>query len=253
MTPSASHAPAARFHAVVPAAGVGARLGAAVPKQYLEIGGVRVLARSVRPLLDAPWIDRVLVVVAPGDAHAAPACSALAARSGGRLRIAEVGGATRRDSVLAGLETLAAAGAASHDWVLVHDAARPGLGAAALERLRASLSAHPVGGLLALPVADTVKRADERGEVAGTVAREGLWLAQTPQMFRLGVLREALARHPEVTDEAGAIEAEGLPALLVEGERRNFKVTTADDLALMAALLAPAASGVADTGNGETR
>ena len=199
------------------------------------------------------WIDRVLVVVAPGDAHAAPACSALAARSGGRLRIAEVGGATRRDSVLAGLETLAAAGAAAHDWVLVHDAARPGLGAAALERLRASLSAHPVGGLLALPVADTVKRADERGEVAGTVAREGLWLAQTPQMFRLGVLREALARHPEVTDEAGAIEAEGLPALLVEGERRNFKVTTADDLALMAALLAPAASGVADTGNGETR
>ena len=251
MTPSASHAPAARFHAVVPAAGVGARLGAALPKQYLQIGGVSLLARSVRPLLALAWIDRVLVVVAPGDSRAAPACSALMASAAGRLRIAEVGGATRRDSVLAGLEALAAAGAAAQDWVLVHDAARPGLSAAALERLRATLAAHPVGGLLALPVADTVKRADERGEVAGTVPRERLWLAQTPQMFRLGVLRRALTRHPEVTDEAAAIEAEGLRALLVEGERRNFKVTTADDLALMAALLAPAGAGAQAAGEGE--
>ena len=237
MTPPASHAPRARFHAVVPAAGVGARLGAALPKQYLEIGGVSVLARSIRPLLDVDWIERVLVVVAPGDRRAALACADLAARAGGRLRIAEVGGATRRDSVLAGLEELAAAGSDPCDWVLVHDAARPGLGVAALERLRERLAGHPVGGLLALPVADTVKRADGRGEVAGTVPREGLWLAQTPQMFRLGALQEALLRHPEVTDEAAAIEAQGARALLVEGERRNFKVTTADDLALMAALL----------------
>ncbi|MFP5460773.1 MAG: 2-C-methyl-D-erythritol 4-phosphate cytidylyltransferase [Gammaproteobacteria bacterium] len=240
MTPPDSHAHRARFHAVVPAAGVGARLGAALPKQYLEIGGASVLARSVRPLLDVGWIELVLVVVAPGDRRAAQVCADLEAQAGGRLRIAEVGGATRRDSVLAGLGELAAAGCDPGDWVLVHDAARPGLGTGALERLRAQLDGHPVGGLLALPVADTVKRADARGEVDGTVPREGLWLAQTPQMFRLGALREALLRHPEVTDEAAAMEAQGLRALLVEGERRNFKVTTADDLALMTALLAPA-------------
>ena len=229
----------ARFFAVVPAAGVGSRLGAAVPKQYLAIDGRSVLAWSLQPLLDANWIERVLVVVAPGDTRAVAACTPLVDRAGRRLRIAQVGGATRRDSVLAGLEALAGVDApAPQDWVLVHDAARPGLSAAALERLRTALASETAGGLLALPVADTVKRADAHGCVAATVPREGLWQAQTPQMFRFGALSAALARHPEVTDEAAAIEAERWPVRLVEGDRRNFKVTTADDFELMSAILA---------------
>lgn len=233
--------PAPRFFAVVPAAGVGARLGAPVPKQYLEIGGECVLVRALRPLLDASWIAQVLVVVAPDDTRAQAVCAPLAGANRGRLQLAPIGGATRRDSVLAGLRWLAArAGATERDWMLVHDAARPGLRAAALERLRERAGGHPVGGLLALPVADTVKRAGLRDEIVATLPREGLWLAQTPQMFRVGVLRAALERHPAVTDEAAAIEAEGLAALLVEGDRRNFKLTTADDLDLMRALLGDA-------------
>ena len=229
-----------RFFAVVPAAGVGARLGAAIPKQYLAIGDRSVLAWSLAPLLAAPWIHGVLVVVAPGDERATEACEPLCAAHGDRLRIRAVGGASRRDSVLAGLDALAVDAAErpiDSDWVLVHDAARPGLTGASLDRMREELGDDPVGGILALPVADTVKQADPEGRVINTVPREGLWLAQTPQMFRFGVLREALRRHPGVTDEAAAIEACGMPVRLVEGERRNFKVTTAADLALMVELL----------------
>ncbi|GAA4405378.1 2-C-methyl-D-erythritol 4-phosphate cytidylyltransferase [Quisquiliibacterium transsilvanicum] len=243
MSPSTSHpdGPRPRFFAVVPAAGVGARLGADVPKQYLEIAGTSLLAWSLRPLLRAAWIEQVLVVVAPGDERAARACAALAGGARERLRVVAVGGATRRDSVLAGLLALDRdPGCGGHDWVLVHDAARPGLSDSALARLRDRLDGHPAGGLLALPVADTVKRAGAGGEVAATVPREGLWLAQTPQMFRFGPLRAALERHPEVTDEAAAMEAQREPVLLVAGERRNFKVTTRDDLDMMAALLGDA-------------
>lgn len=237
-TTGSDPSPGARCFAVVPAAGVGSRLGAPVPKQYLEIAGVSVLAWSIRPLLRMRWIEQVVVVVAPGDRLATRACTALLAAAAGRLRIEPVGGATRRDSVLGGVGVLAREQRLGDaDWILVHDAARPGLSDAALGRLHRALADHPVGGLLALPVADTVKRADSRGEVDTTIAREGLWLAQTPQMFRAGVLRGALERHPEVTDESAAIEAQGLAARLVEGERRNFKVTTADDLELMTSLL----------------
>ena len=230
-----------RFFAVVPAAGVGTRLGAAIPKQYLEIGGRSLLTRSVDALLAVPWIDRVVVVVAPGDSHAPRVLGGLDADAFARVRVEPVGGATRRDSVLAGLRALQADPVqppAASDWVLVHDAARPGLPVEVLERLRGALREEAVGGIAALPVADTVKRADPTEHVAATVSRSGLWLAQTPQMFRLATLCDALERHPEVTDEAAAIEACGLPVRLVEGDRRNFKVTTADDLAMMTMLLA---------------
>lgn len=147
-------------------------------------------------------------------------------------------GAARRDSVLAGLRALAATGARDDDWVLVHDAARPGLAPQLLERLRDRLGESAVGGLLALPVSDTVKRtADDGRSVAATVERERLWLAQTPQMFRLGLLLDALSAHAGVTDEAAAVERAGHAPLLVEGARANFKVTTAEDLELMRALL----------------
>lgn len=225
--------PAARFFAVIPAAGAGTRLGAPQPKQYLALGGRPMLRWSVDALLAAPWIERVLVVVAPDDARAAALLEGLA-----RVEVLAAGGAARRDSVLAGLRALAATGARDDDWVLVHDAARPGLAPQLLERLRDRLGESAVGGLLALPVSDTVKRAAGDGRsVAATVERERLWLAQTPQMFRLGLLLDALSTHAGVTDEAAAVERAGHAPLLVEGARANFKVTTAEDLQLMRALL----------------
>ncbi len=222
-----------RSFAIVPAAGRGTRLDAAVPKQYLPLAGRTVLEWSVDVLDRARWIEQVLVVVAADDTRAA---ALLAARP--RVRVIDVGGATRRDSVLNAMRMLTLA--RPHDWVLVHDAARPGLTAAALERLRGSLADDPVGGLLAQRVADTVKRAGGQvgaPRVAQTLERDGLWLAQTPQMFRYGPLLAALERHPSVTDEAGAIEADGGVPRLVEGPRSNFKVTTLEDLEMMQSLL----------------
>ncbi len=226
-----------RFYAVVPAAGSGTRVGAPLPKQYLRLADRTVLEWSLGALLEAPWIERVVVVVAPEDARARQMLASMCERFAERLHLAPVGGATRRDSVLAGLRQLQAT-AAEQDWVLVHDAARPGLTGASLQALRDALLGDPVGGLLALPVADTVKRAGPAARVECTVSREGLWLAQTPQMFRYGLLRRALDRNADVTDEAGAIEADGHSPRLVEGERLNFKITTAQDLQLMQATLA---------------
>lgn len=217
----------------MPAAGAGTRLGARQPKQYLALAGRPMLRWSVEALLSAPWIERVLVVVAPDDGCADGLLADLA-----RVEVLAAGGATRRDSVLAGLRALAASGARGDDWVLVHDAARPALPPGLLERLRDSVGASAVGGLLAVPVSDTVKRAARgRRSVDATVERSGLWLAQTPQMFRLGLLHDALLGHPAVTDEASAVERAGHVPLLVEGARTNFKVTTAEDLELMRALL----------------
>lgn len=234
-----------RFHAVVPAAGIGARVGAAIPKQYLELAGQSLLQWSVGALLAAPFIDSVCVVVAPDDSRAE-----VQVGHWPRVSVLAVGGASRRDSVLAGLQARAGEWR-RHDWVLVHDAARPGLSLAALNRLRDALQADPVGGLLAVPVSDTVKQAQAAGAVvARTLPRDGLWLAQTPQMFRFGLLLDALLAWPGVTDEAGAIEAAGRLPRLIEGERHNFKVTTRDDLQLMAAWLAMLRSGARETPNG---
>lgn len=222
-----------RHVAVIPAAGTGTRVGASLPKQYLRLGTRTMLEWSVDALLAVPWIERVFVVVAPDDRRAD-------ALVGGRRRVEVLrqGGATRRDSVLAGLNALSR-DADVHDWVLVHDAARPALEAATLERLRSALVASPVGGLLALPVGDTLKRATPDGRASdATLEREGLWTAQTPQMFRLGLLLDALAAHADVTDEASAVERAGYAPLLVEGARSNFKVTGADDVELMRLVLA---------------
>lgn len=228
-----------QYWAVMPAGGTGSRLGAPVPKQYLSLGAQSMIERSVSALTAAGWIEQVVVVAAPGDSTASHLLAALA-----RVQVLARGGATRRDSVFAGLRFLLdSLGAHPHDWVLVHDAARPGLSHEALERLKGALSGGEAGGLLALPVADTVKRSapDSHAEgvprVVATLERQGLWLAQTPQMFRLGKLIEALERYPDVTDEASAMEAAGAPVVLVEGERMNFKVTTTDDLDLMRRLL----------------
>lgn len=219
-----------RHFAIVPAAGSGARFGAAVPKQYLPLAGRPLIFHTLRALLEDTRVDRVVVVLAPDDAHWSKYdCDWLSL--GPRLEVVCVGGATRAESVLAGLRALETA-AAPDDWVLVHDAARPCLAPAMLAALIDGLADDPVGGLLAVPVADTLKREDTEGRAEQTVPREGLWQAQTPQMFRHATLLAALEAGTAVTDEAGAIEALGLRPRLIRGDATNLKITYPADLPL---------------------
>lgn len=224
-----------RFWAVVPAAGVGARMDAGLPKQYLTLGGQTVLDHALRPLLDEPRIRGTIVALAAGDERFAT----LAVAADDRVMIAG-GGERRIDSVVNALALLAER-AEAHDWVLVHDAARPCLHPEDLAALMALADNGDCGGLLAVPVTDTLKRADSAGRVRDTVSRRGLWRAMTPQMFPLGALREALGRAVaiglEVTDEAGAMEAAGWGPRLVAGRSDNVKVTLPEDLALAEAIL----------------
>ncbi len=220
--------------AIVPAAGQGARAATAggLPKQYRRLAGEPMLRRTVRALLAEPRVAQVRVAVAPGDAWAGEALAGLP-----RTVWRPCGGPTRADTVRAALRDAALPPAA---WVMVHDAARPGLPREALARLIDACLRHGRGGLLALPVADTVKcarEADPGGappSVGRTLARAGLWLAQTPQMFRAGVLLDALdanAGDARVTDEASAVELAGNAAapLLVRGARANDKLTWPED------------------------
>lgn len=232
MPPNAADLP--RFHALVPCAGSGVRAGTAVPKQYLSLAGRPLVAHTLAALAGVPRIAQILVVLAAGDTGFARLVEPLALA---RVRSAYCGGATRAATVAAGLVELARAGADPGDWVLVHDAARCLLRSEWVEALIEACQGDPVGGLLAAPVADTLKR-EAAGRSLATVARDGLWRAQTPQMFRLGILIEALARAgPEVTDEAGAIEGVGLAPRLVAAPAENFKVTHGDDFAVAEALL----------------
>ncbi|QEL64895.1 2-C-methyl-D-erythritol 4-phosphate cytidylyltransferase [Oryzomicrobium terrae] len=226
----------AKYYAIVPAAGHGSRFGSETPKQYLPLLGRPLLYHTLAVLCACSAIDRVIVVLAPDDSWwGAFEWTSL----GAKLETVRQGGATRAASVQAGLAAAATA-AAGTDWVLVHDAARPCLSAAALGQLLQTLADDPVGGLLAVPVADTLKRSDQRDRVAATVPRDGLWQAQTPQVFRYGLLCDALARFADVTDEAGAMEAAGHVPRLVRGELANLKVTYPADLALAERLLATA-------------
>ncbi len=225
----------ARYFGLIPAAGTGSRMSSELPKQYLELGGRPLLYHAVRSLAAHPRIDQVFVVLAQGDKFfARHDWSAF----DGRLEPLYCGGETRAASVFNGL--LAAHDAfEAADWVLVHDAARPCLGADVLARLIDELSADETGGLLAIPVADTLKRAGSDGRVAQTEPRESLWQAQTPQMFRYRLLIEALRRADlnAATDEARAVEDLGAKPRLVMGSGRNIKVTWPDDLALAALIL----------------
>ena len=224
-----------RFHALIPAAGSGSRMGGRVPKQYVEIAGRPLLAHAIAHLADHPLVEQVFVVLAPEDACFAQCDWRVFAE---KLTALYCGGATRAQSVFNGLVAASDAIEAS-DWVLVHDAARPCLGRAELDRLLEHLRADSTGGLLAVPVTDTLKRAGGGAEVLRTEPRDNLWLAQTPQMFRYRLLVEALrlARDGEATDEARAIEALGLKPRLVMGSLRNIKVTYPDDLALAELIL----------------
>jgi 2-C-methyl-D-erythritol 4-phosphate cytidylyltransferase / 2-C-methyl-D-erythritol 2,4-cyclodiphosphate synthase len=213
-----------RCFALVPCAGLGERAGAQGPKQYARLGARTVVAHALHALTRVPRIEHTLVVLAPRDA------AFEAAAPGFDGWVERVGGATRAASVRAGLDALIRRGAAPGDWVLVHDAARCLVTPEAVDRLIDACGADAVGGLLALPLADTLKDADAHGRARATIARCGKWLAQTPQMFRIGLLREALARAGDaVTDEASAVEALGHAPLLVAGDADNFKLTWPED------------------------
>jgi 2-C-methyl-D-erythritol 4-phosphate cytidylyltransferase len=225
---------AVRRWAVLPAAGRGERFGAARPKQYQKVHGRAVLSWSIRALLAERSISGIVVAVAAGDRR----FGRLPEARDARVRSC-IGGARREVSVAHALECLAGE-ARDHDWVLVHDAARPCLHRDDLRRLLERAGREPAGGLLAVPVGDTLKRGSE-GRVGETVPREGLWRALTPQLFRYGLLRRALmlclTHGREVTDEASAVEALGLRPLLVTGRADNIKVTRPEDLRLAAAVL----------------
>ncbi len=227
----------ARCFALVPCAGVGLRAGAGGPKQYAPLAGLAVVAHTLQALAAVPALTATLVVLSPEDA-------AFEAHAPGFAGwVTRTGGATRAQSVAAGLVALREHGAVDGDWVLVHDAARCLLRPEWVARLIDACVGDAVGGLLALPLADTLKGADagESTRVAHTLDRSHKWLAQTPQMFRLGLLQRALAQgHAagvNITDESSAVEALGLAPLLVPGDQENLKLTWPTDFALAKRLL----------------
>jgi 2-C-methyl-D-erythritol 4-phosphate cytidylyltransferase len=222
-----------RFHALIPAAGVGRRFGAEAPKQYAMLDGKPLLVHAIERLQAAFPLQMTFVALSSHDHwfDRAP-------RMPHRVTALRCGGDTRAATVHHALDLLP--GVAPDDWIVVHDAVRPCTDAASLLRLRTELAEDAVGGLLAVPVASTLKAADPAQRSAQTIPREGLWQAQTPQMFRYDVLRRAFAGSDvdHVTDEAQAVELLGLRPRIVYGSRSNLKVTFAEDLSLVAAILA---------------
>lgn len=219
-----------RYWAVVPAAGVGRRMKASIPKQYLEIKGKPLMVHTLDRLLDFPRLEKIVVVLDREDEYH---------QSVELLRTPRIlltqGGDERYHSVLNGLIVLRSIGSPD-DWVLVHDVARPCIRRSDIDCLVDQLSGHPVGGLLGSPVTDTIMRAGGDDVVSETIDRQGLWHAMTPQMFRLGMLHDAMTKaiadKIPVTDEASAIEYSGKRPVMVEGHADNIKVTSGTDLAL---------------------
>ncbi len=219
-----------RYWAVIPAAGVGTRMQSKVPKQYISIHNKTILEHTLERFCSHPKIEGVVVAISGSDNF----WTTLDISSHPKITVVE-GGVERFHSVLNGLHVLSKQ-ANSSDWVLVHDAARPCLRKEDINRLIDALAGHEVGGLLGLPVRDTMKRADLSCTVQETVEREGLWHALTPQMFHLDVLinslENALSQEKVVTDEAQAVELSGFRPVLVEGRPDNIKITRNNDLAL---------------------
>jgi 2-C-methyl-D-erythritol 4-phosphate cytidylyltransferase len=227
-----------RCYALVPAAGVGQRAGTARPKQYAPLAGRSAIAHTLAALAAVPEIEATLVVLAPEDREFERHAPQF---TGPRAWAARCGGASRAASVANGLVRLRERGVGDEDWVLVHDAVRCLVRPALVRALIEACRGDEVGGLLALPLADTLKQAspEHADRVAATVSRAGKWLAQTPQMFQLGLLERALAAAgPQVTDESSAVEALGVAPRLVPGDLENMKLTWPADFALAERLLA---------------
>lgn len=218
------------YSAIVPAAGTGKRFGSTTPKQYLPLCGSTVIEHSLRLLLSVEQLEQVIVVVHPEDSR----WRDLPVFSDARIDVT-IGGDERCHSVLNGLQYLQKKCGGS-EWVLVHDVARPCCLHSDIEKLISQLAHHPVGGILATPASDTIKRVDSARQIEETVDRSWLWQAQTPQLFRMRLLHDALnhciGMGMTVTDEAQAIEALGWQAQVVEGSRSNIKITRPEDLAL---------------------
>ncbi|MEY4471412.1 MAG: 2-C-methyl-D-erythritol 4-phosphate cytidylyltransferase [Pseudomonadota bacterium] len=232
--------PLADFHALVPCAGSGSRAGTAQPKQYQPIAGDAMVMHTLKALAKVPLLSRGWVVLSPDDAYVWPQDAWPSHFS--RLKC---GGASRAESVFHGLSAMRQAGVPDHDWVLVHDAARCLITPEAVTQLIEACRHDPVGGLLALPLPDTLKLQKQDGQgtrVAQTVPREDKWLAQTPQMFRLGALHAALSSVAHlgfegITDESSAMERQGFSPRLVPGSAQNLKVTYSADFAFAEAVL----------------
>lgn len=225
---------ASRIFALVPAAGQGTRMGDALPKQYVALAGRPMMFHSVETLASVPRIVSVIVILAPLDRHwGEHDWSAFP----DKIEAMFAGGRRRSQTVLNALKLLEGR-ASKEDWILVHDAARPCLSKELVEQFLDEIGDDPIGGLLAIPLADTLKSADENQRVERTIARAKLWRAQTPQMFRYGLLKRAIEKVPDATDESQAIEAVGFAPRLVQGENTNFKVTFAEDLPLAEVVLA---------------
>lgn len=225
--------PMPKVFALVPAAGHGTRIGDPVPKQYLPVAGQPMMYHSIRALAAVSRIERIFVILSPMDRHWA---NHDWSRVAARLETIPGGGAHRPETVLNALRALDGR-VAKDDWILVHDAARPCIETELVEQFLDEMGDDPIGGLLAMPVADTLKRAEDGQRVVETVSRTHLWRAQTPQMFRYDLLRRGLERKPDATDESQAVEALGHAPRLVEGENSNVKVTFAEDLEIAEMIL----------------
>lgn len=216
-----------QFYVIIPAAGIGTRMANALPKQYLPLAGKPIVSHIIQTFFNNPRIAGIHLALNAQDEF----WQSLTLNPESRLHIHYTGGESRSETVL---NTLEAIDVDEQDWMLVHDAARPGLTNEALNRLLDTLETDDVGGLLALPVADTIKKSNEINHVEKTVSRQNLWQAQTPQMFQYATLKRALSDFEGMpTDEAEAVEALGLSPKLVHGELRNLKVTYPEDLSLL--------------------
>ncbi len=222
--------------AIIPAAGIGSRMGSDIPKQYLEIGSKTILEHSASNFLKHPQIHKVIIVLHPDDDR----WHKLAIAKDPKI-VTVTGGEERADSVLAGLEYIQQNGGAD-DWVMVHDAARPCLYTLHIDNLLHARKTSPDGVILAVPSYDTVKFVDKTQTIDRTIKREAIWLAQTPQFFPCknlqSCIKHALADSFEVTDESSAMESKGYRPALVTGSRRNIKVTEQEDLLLASVILA---------------
>lgn len=233
-------------HAVLPTAGTGSRLGGSLPKQFQELAGKPMLAYALNAFAATPEIASIWVGVSPGFIDN-PILGSLSNKSAS-IQFLATGGPTRQETVRNTLAAMLKAGVPENDWVLVHDAARPGISPELIQKLIHAVTVAGEGGLLAMPLADTLKMADANSAIAGnpnrsmkTISRDHLWQAQTPQMFGLKRLHDAIDEgirlEADITDEASAMELSGASPLLIEGATRNFKVTHPADWDLMQTIL----------------
>jgi 2-C-methyl-D-erythritol 4-phosphate cytidylyltransferase len=227
--------PPYRYYAIIPAAGNGRRLGKKIPKQYQMINNAPMLYHSILALTESPYVEGVIIALSPNDLHFDLMDWHFTEKMLDKMLITFTGGDTRQETVLNTLMAISPH-MQRDDWILVHDAARPGLETNLVEKLISSIGENDVGGILAVPVADTLKR-ETGGYIIETQEREHLWQAQTPQMFRFATLWQGLQIAQSTTDEASAIESMGFAPKLIEGNHANFKVTYPEDLKVIEAMM----------------